>query len=497
MKTKIFLAAAMAATALAANAQNTQNTPAVSESCRCGESFEWLRSTFETNDAGFGYIVERKGRAAYELHNAMTLEKIKAVESERECRTLMTDWLRFFRRGHIGLQRLPSAAPAAQSAPQTSAPNAGSEPQPEMWNGDIAEFERQMAAKQEADDYEGVWEHYAGLYTLGIKAKGDGYIGFMTQNPKQGEPGEVQMRIIRDGDKWQTIYYYMGGETTVGGKPKVIEQRLLNFGGQMLRRVSPALPADPEIDNYGESVSARMPYVKELNPTTLYMRIPSFDQRHKPAIDRMIADSFDKLTSTENLIIDVRNNGGGSDMSYKELRPLLYTDPVRTPAVSFLSTPLNIENQRYLLDREGLDEESRERIATLIEKMKNHPGEFVPIGDEAVDIEIQDTVYEYPRRIGILIDGGCGSTTEQFLLAAKQSKKVKLFGTTTFGTLDASNVRTVDSPDGRYRLSYTTSLSARIPDMAIDDIGLQPDFYLDKTIPDYRWVEFVSETLNR
>lgn len=376
MKAKLFLTALMTAAALAAGAQDTPHAPETTESCRCSETFEWLRSTFETNDAGFGYVVERKGRAAYDLHNQMTLQKIRAVGSERECRTLMTDWLAFFRRGHIGFYRLPpatTAAPATPTAPTT----------------------------------------------------------------------------------------------------------------------------DPRIESYIRSRSARAPYIERLNPTTLYLRIPSFDHRQKAAIDRLIADNFTELTSTENLIVDVRGNGGGSDISYSELSPLLYTDPVRTPSVSFLSTPLNIEKTEALLAIPEIDEVSRGEITALVESMRAHPGEFVPMGDDEVDIETRDTVYAYPRRVGILVDGGCASTTEQFLLAARQSRKAKLFGTTTSGMLDASNVRTVDSPDGRYRLSYTTSLSARVPGLAIDDIGLQPDYYLDPTIPDCRWVEHVNEALNR
>jgi C-terminal processing protease CtpA/Prc len=226
------------------------------------------------------------------------------------------------------------------------------------------------------------------------------------------------------------------------------------------------------------------------------MRIPSFNHTNKPAIDKMIADNFTVLTDTENLIIDVRGNGGGSDMSYEELIPLLYTNPVRTPTVSFLSTPLNIENTEMLLNIEELSEDDKRMIATLVENMKARPGEFVPIENEDVDVESRDTVYEFPRNVGIIVNDGCASTTEQFLLAAKQSRKVKLFGIITEGMLDASNVRQTDSPDGRYRLSYTTSLSARIPGMAIDDVGLQPDYYLDKTIPSHKWVEFVSDVLN-
>jgi C-terminal processing protease CtpA/Prc len=99
--------------------------------------------------------------------------------------------------------------------------------------------------------------------------------------------------------------------------------------------------------------------------------------------------------------------------------------------------------------------------------------------------------------VGIIIDNGCGSTTEQFLLAAKQSKKVKLFGVTTYGVLDISNMAFIESPCKEFELAYAMSRSLRIPEMTIDDIGLQPDFYIDKTIPQYKWVEFVNEILNQ
>jgi hypothetical protein len=54
----------------------------------------------------------------------------------------------------------------------------------------------------------------------------------------------------------------------------------------------------------------------------------------------------------------------------------------------------------------------------------------------------------------------------------------------------------VPSPCNEFELGYGLSKSYRIPDMAIDGKGIQPDYYIDNTIPDYKWVEFVNDVLN-
>ena len=61
------------------------------------------------------------------------------------------------------------------------------------------------------------------------------------------------------------------------------------------------------------------------------------------------------------------------------------------------------------------------------------------------------------------------------------------------GMLDFSNMYNVTSPSGIFWESHCLTKSQRIPDFAIDGKGLQPDYYIDKTIPLYEWVQFVSE----
>lgn len=149
----------------------------------------------------------------------------------------------------------------------------------------------------------------------------------------------------------------------------------------------------------------------------------------------------------------------------------------------------------FINDPEWLEEDKKWAKESL-EKLNKNIGEFVNLDSTGVTIETFDTIYPYPENIGIIINQGVGSTTEQFLLTANQSKKVKLFGTTTMGVLDISNMYFVNSPCKDLKLGYSLSRSLRIPEMAIDDKGIQPDFYIDKSIPKYEWIEYVVRVLN-
>ena len=467
--------------------------PARGQTCTCESNFEWVKKTFEENDAGFQYIIDKKGQAAYNIHNQLMLEKVKTAKTLTECIGLLYEWLTFFRSGHIGIEQLINDAPASQNVSQTT--NAAVH---ETWKVDIPKFEEYITIKKESD-YEGVWQ--INDYKVGIQKDGMNYIGFIITADVDGwrEPGLVKLKIEHDGDKLISTFFMRDHSPVKSGEPEFIGNNHLQIGQQTLKRLMPVFPDDPLVENYFKSMLSREPYLEELNATTLYLRIPSFDHNEKQAIDNVISVNKEKILKTENLIIDLRNNGGGSDECFTKLLPFLYTNPIRTVWVEFLSTELN--NQRFLdfatTEEYDFDDETRKWMKESYEKLQSRVGEFVNLFGDDVSITQYDTVFVFPKNIGIIINDGNASTTEQFLLAAKQSKKVKLFGTTTFGALDISNMHTIDSPCNEFRLHYCLSRSMRIPDMTIDDIGLQPDYYLDKTIPQYKWVEFVNEILNK
>ncbi len=100
--------------------------------------------------------------------------------------------------------------------------------------------------------------------------------------------------------------------------------------------------------------------------------------------------------------------------------------------------------------RAGSDVEERESDEKIGALMNSKPGQFVNIFGKDVEVTNFDTILEYPKNVGIIIHENNFSTTEEFILKAKQSKKVKFFGRKTGGALDVSNMIEANDPQGNF-----------------------------------------------
>ncbi|MEX2379482.1 MAG: hypothetical protein WD530_01965, partial [Vicingaceae bacterium] len=72
-----------------------------SQECSCADTFEWLKETIEKNDAGFQYAIDQKGEIKYKKHSESFAEKAKSITTKDECAETLSDWLSFFRSGHL------------------------------------------------------------------------------------------------------------------------------------------------------------------------------------------------------------------------------------------------------------------------------------------------------------------------------------------------------------------------------------------------------------
>ncbi|MEZ4800184.1 MAG: S41 family peptidase [Flavobacteriales bacterium] len=462
----------------------------LAQECDCLKNYNWVKSTFEANDAGYQYALDVKGEAAYWEHNKRILIKVEGARTISECTPILYEWLEFFRSGHIAIRLNEDYQQLPPSGNQSPIENW------ESYKVSEEDFKKYLDRKF-ATDFEGIWE--APPYKVGIIEKDGGYLGFILESGVESwKPGDIKFKFNTSEMGDSGVYYMRDRSAVEFNRIELIGNNHLQIGDFLLNRQFPLLKDDPKYEQYFKSQSAELPYFEKLDNSTLYFRIPSFSEGYKGYIDSLITDRKNEILSTKNLIIDIRNNGGGSDASYAEIIPFLYTNPIRVVGVEYLSTKLN--NQRMLdfinNPAYGFSDDDKKWAKDAYDKLESKLGQFVNLNDEVASIGTLDTIYPYPKNVGIIINQGNGSTAEQFLLESRQSKKVKLFGVTTFGVLDISNMYFVDSPCNEFQLGYSLSRSMRIPSFAIDDKGIQPDFFLDEGIPQYDWTEYVKSILN-
>lgn len=456
------------------------------QKCNCKQEFEWIKTTFEQNDAGFQYVIDKKGKPEYENFNIRIHNQLDTITNPIKCNDILSEWAKFFRNGHLNIS---AKTPENTNQPATS----------EKVNFTKSDFDSYLKSTN-LSPYEGIWK-FSG-YTIGIKKINQEFIGFIieSKNPNW-KLNEVKLKFsINTKNEVDGSFFYGDHSLYKFSIAKVINEEYINLNGSYLKKVNYTSKSkkngNDKIAIAIKSSSADKPYLDKLNKTTLLLRIPSFDESNTKFIDSIVKKNLKLLTTTPNLIVDIRNNGGGSDACYYPLLPIFYTNPIRTIGMEMYSTTLN--NARYdkLLKSEDFDAESKKGFAKGKEIVMKHLGEFVNTDSEKFSVTTFPKVNEFPKNIAVLINERNGSTAEEFLLAAKQSRKVKLYGTTTFGVLDISNMNFVTSPSGLFELGYSLSRSFRIPKMTIDSKGIIPDFYLDESIPDENWIDYVDKLLN-
>ncbi|MES2266708.1 MAG: S41 family peptidase [Bacteroidota bacterium] len=240
-------------------------------------------------------------------------------------------------------------------------------------------------------------------------------------------------------------------------------------------------------------------YFKRLTAKTSILKLQNFSYVFVETIEKLIEKNQDLLENSENLIIDLRDNGGGTGNAYQKLLPYILTNPLRRIGVEHLSTQTTITAYEQWLQTLKTDsiknKDDIEKTQKYFAKLKSNLGKFVNLDGDSVIIDTIKLAPKSPRQIAILTNGNVGSAAENLTLYGKQSKKVKILGTPTEGVLDYADARFFEFGCGNYQLLLPTYRSLRLPDFPIDNIGIQPDIYLDKSVVD--WVKYAIKYLEQ
>ncbi len=218
-------------------------------------------------------------------------------------------------------------------------------------------------------------------------------------------------------------------------------------------------------------------YFEKLDDNTALVRMRSFYQREYPKVDSIIKTNKTSLSQVSQLIIDVRGNEGGATFTYAPILPYLGLDSIQHIGFDVLATEDNIEAYRELMESPYMPEEQKPYLQRNIDMMKASPNQLVSLTEDYAEYINQD---EQIHSIIILIDNNCGSTTEHFLFAAKQSPYVTLMGEHSIGMYDYGDMRKFDIPNSNWHVWTATNRSRRLNQGGgIDNIGITPDVFLN------------------
>lgn len=452
--------------------------------CECSEQFKWLKKTFEENDAGYVFTLEKKGKQSYELLNYLIAEKAEKCNDVNTCATVLSEWLHYFRENHIGIYATETVSPSEQSTESARVLPTVTEKQLHQWEAAMS--------KQPISSVEGIWT--IGGYTILMKEVKDQIVGYIlkSENP-DWKPGEVKIQLAA---KMDSGVYYLGDHSRQAINQIRFEvNKYLTLNDFTLEKQVPQVILEPTKELSYKAKFADSPFAYQIDDATVYIKLPSFELQHKEKLEALVAEWEKRILQSPYLVIDIRDNGGGSDRTYASILPFIYTNPIYRNLVEFYSSDINNKTWTDLLNNPDLSEEERPIFEDFVKRIEANKGGFEKIFEGTTSVIQLENVHPNPQKVALLINENTASAGEQFIFDLEQSWKVKTFGHQTKGAFDVGNVSTIASPDTQFVLVYSTSRYVTIGKITVDDVGIVPDFYIGDEISEDLWITHVISKL--
>ena len=349
--------------------------------------------------------------------------------------------------------------------------------------------------KRDLEDYDYlvsfVEENYAPFDAIMQKGYKREYKSLKKQLRKQLCKGEADLeRAATD----YVLWFYSQFDRHIQLESETFQMAEANLAQEAIVKSDSTLLTNP-----GNFEYAPMPVSCKVDSLTWLIRVPSCEQDyHEGAINAL--QQF-LASDCENLIIDIRGNGGGSDAIWEQYYDLLYDHPYKREIKWFRNTPKNLLFWKNLLERQPSSANSR----YLIEKSEASKDKFVKQG-EGDDGSTRQTSTRI-KRAAILIDFMTASAAESLAeYVKKHSDRAKVYGIgNTFGCELTGNCRTEPLPNRKLGLFYATTVDSGFydKDFFSEGLGIAPDVLIP--LPIVRkltdnideWVLWVAEDMKK
>jgi hypothetical protein len=229
-----------------------------------------------------------------------------------------------------------------------------------------------------------------------------------------------------------------------------------------------------------------------LDSNNFLITIPISTSSNAEIVDSLVKANYQLISRTKNLIIDIRQNMGGTVKAYLPLLPFIYSKPIVKINVAMYCSKDGIqrvkENIAAYIQKGNVDSSFLKDWEALVKMEEDSIGKFISV---PADTLRYDSVMPYPQHVGIIINYANQSAAEMMLLDCMQSSKVTLFGEHTMGAVDYLDYYPIDLPSKKYQLKIASTKRIIPPgESNLDYKGIYPDIQISDA--EKNWVDFVK-----
>lgn len=241
---------------------------------------------------------------------------------------------------------------------------------------------------------------------------------------------------------------------------------------------------------------------QKIHPDVSYLKVPSFFNTDNQ-IQQLVAANDSLIRHTKYLVVDLRGNGGGNN-GWIYFLPYFMTNPIKQPVSMLRVTPDNVRRklpELAMFVENPISEEYRkyfpEEVLNAYKKayyeLPTTREPFYPIPSVRFPL---DSVTRNPKKIALIVDNMCGSSTEFFFYLSKQSNKTTTYGTNTIGMMDYEGMSNPTAmPFNRFIVTIPIAKSGWTDKHPIDLTGFTPDVKLN--LPEENWIDVIVDDLRK
>lgn len=439
------------------------------QSCKCEDELNYVINYYEENLPGFIDNVNDKNINIYtDLKNEWLQQAKKYCNKKNDCYKVLLTYVEFFKDNHSSISQNSVFIDETKKEEVDKFINSNVFKETEV-------IDLKFQPQNPIENIENCYVSNDDTYTVTIvknKNSFRDYVGVITHSKTPlWVKGQVKFELKNVGNNTFDMFVYMRNHSVEYQKNVKLINGILSdswFNVTLKNKVAYNVMSENKLT------------FKAIDSETNYLSIPTFSGNWFAKLDAFYTKYDSIIQSKPYLIIDVRNNGGGSDECVYPLSKYLYTKPFYNDIVDIYVTKETIRKsvEWYEMNRKdtiNFDHEFLKDITDEIEAMKAAPNKTFIRRSDGEETKL-DSILRFPSKIAIIMNKNCASSCETLLFWAKESDKTILVGENSGGYVGYGEIGEVNTPNLNFKLGCTMTRYTK--QRAYEVIGISPNYYL-------------------